>query len=169
MDPSATVRVYSSFERIILDGFYEMRLRNDLMCGVRSREALCRWLAIYSKHEANLLKREAQLGRRFGLGSWAFGFGEWMINSASRVIRWRWGENGWCKCVCVHVCVCTEIIWFHLHLTEAQRGEDTCPRTHSVVFGCFPLWTPCLLLSLTIFQGKFSVNWIIPGMGMRGL
>lgn len=31
MDSSARVRVYFSFERIILDGFYKMRLRNDLM------------------------------------------------------------------------------------------------------------------------------------------
>ena len=33
---------YFSFERIILDGFYKMRLRNDLMCRVRSLGALCR-------------------------------------------------------------------------------------------------------------------------------
>lgn len=42
MDSSARVKVYFSFERIILDGFYKMRLRNDLMCRVRSRGALCR-------------------------------------------------------------------------------------------------------------------------------
>lgn len=41
-DPSARVRVHFSFERIILDGFYTMRLRNDLMCGARSHGALCR-------------------------------------------------------------------------------------------------------------------------------
>lgn len=63
-------------------------------------------------------------------------------------------------CVRVH----TQI---HLHLMEAQRGGDTCLRAHSEVgilvwevFGCLPLWTPCLLLSsrsVSVFlQGKFT-------------
>lgn len=42
MDSSARVRVYFSFERIILDGFYKMRLRKDVVCTVRSRGTLCR-------------------------------------------------------------------------------------------------------------------------------
>lgn len=36
-------------------------------------------------------------------------------------------------CVWARMCVHAEIIWFHLHLTEAQRGEDTCPRARREV------------------------------------
>lgn len=79
MDSSARVRVYFSFERSSLDGFYKMRLRKDVVCPVRSRGALCRWSAVYSKHGANLLEmRAAQLGRRAGLWWWAFGI--WGVN-----------------------------------------------------------------------------------------
>ena len=63
---------YFSFERIILDGFYKMRLRNGLMCGVRSLGAL---------DDCNLFQARGQSigneSRAAGEEGWAAAVGGW--------------------------------------------------------------------------------------------
>lgn len=77
LGPSVRARVWFSFERIILDGFYKMRWRNDLTRGVWSCGALCRCLAMYSEHEANLLEMRGAAGDEV----WVVAVGVWYLGA----------------------------------------------------------------------------------------
>lgn len=73
LNPGARTRAYFSFERVILDGFYRMRWRNDLMYGMRSRGAY----AVGGQFiPSTRQSRDTQLRRGAGWWRWARVFGE---------------------------------------------------------------------------------------------
>lgn len=63
VNPGAGMRAYFSSEGIILDGFYRMRWRNDLMFGARGRGAYADGGQFIPSTRQ---RRDAQLGRRAG-------------------------------------------------------------------------------------------------------